>query len=257
MPADVWLPLYAADYLADSKVAALTFAQQGHLVRLWCFHWRDGPLPNDIPALCRMLGGAQPADVEACIRDFLNVSEDGKKLFSPRLVAEKAKAEGLHAARIRGARAAHKSKRSKRSEPSTRSAPRSARAGHSAQHPSSTMPSGTPSPSPTPLPASTPNGVEALTTTAAPAAPPPSWPAKIAELFAISIGEFPPGRVGKALTAAVRRHGETAIVQAAAAYIRRAPETEQPQFLTPEGFAKQAAWYVEFTTPIPTPEPSS
>lgn len=107
----IWFPLYAADLLADAKVAALTFAQERHLVRLWCFYWRDGPLPSDTATLARMLGGADPADVEALVGVFFTHNPRTGLLHSSRMDREKSAADANYRSRVETVRRLNKSKR--------------------------------------------------------------------------------------------------------------------------------------------------
>jgi uncharacterized protein YdaU (DUF1376 family) len=91
MPADIWFPLYAADYLSDTRVGLLTLAQQGILLRFWCHLWKDGPLPNDLESLVRLTGG-EINEVQGVVSRFLTASDDGKWLTSPRLEEERSRA---------------------------------------------------------------------------------------------------------------------------------------------------------------------
>lgn len=94
----VWFPLYAGDYLADLKVGGLTLAQQGILVRLWCYHWQAGALPNHSATLQRITGGS-PDDVQVVVGQFFEASDDGQSLTSSRMIEERLKAEGHYRAK--------------------------------------------------------------------------------------------------------------------------------------------------------------
>ncbi len=43
--ADIWMPFYVADYLADTM--HLTAAEHGGYLMLICHYWKTGPIPND------------------------------------------------------------------------------------------------------------------------------------------------------------------------------------------------------------------
>lgn len=84
-----WMPLYVADYLADTR--RLTMAEHGAYMLLIMEYWRNGGLPDDERKLARIVG-ATPEEW-AAVRD--NVAE----LFQPgwrhkRIDAELAKSEG-------------------------------------------------------------------------------------------------------------------------------------------------------------------
>lgn len=93
--AHVWFPMYCRDWLADGKVRGCTGAQRGILVDLWCYQWQDGQLPNDLSALCRMLGSVEPSDVQHVVALFFEATSDGLFLRSPRLFREQKQAESL------------------------------------------------------------------------------------------------------------------------------------------------------------------
>src|SRR5215467_12034244 len=93
-----WMPLYIADYLADTF--DLRSEEHGIYLLLLAICWRrsDGALPNDMVWLKRALG-ACASDIHgnrfnrvvpALLKRFFTLSEDGK-LHNKRLVTELAK----------------------------------------------------------------------------------------------------------------------------------------------------------------------
>lgn len=114
MGVETWMPLYTADVLASC--ADMSPSQFGSYMRLLCYAWQSGGLPNDMEACCRIAGGCTPSDWSA-VRRRLVVLDEGtsdERLSHPRLEAERAKAEGLHqkkVAAIAKARAANPNNR--------------------------------------------------------------------------------------------------------------------------------------------------
>jgi len=51
-----WFPFYAADWLSDARVTALTLPEQGAYVRLLAIQWREGSIPSDRSDLLRLVG---------------------------------------------------------------------------------------------------------------------------------------------------------------------------------------------------------
>lgn len=47
-------PFYASDFLGSGKVARMTLEHQGAYVRLLCFQWTDGSIPNDLSQLAAL-----------------------------------------------------------------------------------------------------------------------------------------------------------------------------------------------------------
>lgn len=100
MGIEAWMPLYTADVL--SSCVDMSPSQFGAYMRLLCYAWQSGGLPNDMEACCRIAGGCTPTDWSA-VRKRLVVLDAGtsdERLSHPRLEAERAKATTLHQKRV-------------------------------------------------------------------------------------------------------------------------------------------------------------
>lgn len=91
-----WMPLYTSDILASC--ADMSPAQFGAYVRMLCYAWNSGGLPNDMEACCRIAGGISPADWQVCRRRLvvLDPGTSEERLSHPRLEQERERAEKLH-----------------------------------------------------------------------------------------------------------------------------------------------------------------
>jgi len=47
---------YPADWLAAAEISTMTLEQQGAYIRLLCYNWREGSLPNDVDKMARLVG---------------------------------------------------------------------------------------------------------------------------------------------------------------------------------------------------------
>lgn len=147
MGVETWMPLYPADVLASCS--DMSPAQFGAYMRLLCYAWQSGGVPNDMEAACRIAGGCTPADW-AVVRKRLVVLDEGtsaERLSQPRLEAERAKAEGLREKR----QAALEKARQKRADEGPHVSPHMDphMSPHVGPHPA--IPSPSPSPSPSPV----------------------------------------------------------------------------------------------------------
>lgn len=98
-------PLYyfkfnVKDWLADSKVRAMTPAQRGAYVDLLCFQWEDGSIPADTRQLARMVGVPHADFVRsywpAILPRFDKVTEAGREVMkNQRLEAERTQARAI------------------------------------------------------------------------------------------------------------------------------------------------------------------
>ncbi len=85
------------------------------------------------------------------------------------------------------------------------------------------------------------------------------WPAEFAAMFE-AIGQFNPGRVGRAISPVRRRYGPERTREMLAAFVQLAPhqrpdgsfdpEVQAHQFCTPERFAQTAAFWYQQTEPL-------
>lgn len=89
---DTWMPLYIADYLADTM--RLSTVQHGAYLLLLMEYWRQGPLPNDqdgLAAIVRQNRKAWDRDIWPGIKRFFELQDDGL-LHQKRIDAERTKA---------------------------------------------------------------------------------------------------------------------------------------------------------------------
>jgi uncharacterized protein YdaU (DUF1376 family) len=88
----LWMPVYIADYLADT--CRLTTEQHGAYLLMIFDYWRNGPLPDDdavLAQICRMSIDAWSI-AQASLKSFFTKGEDGL-LHQKRIDAEIAKAQ--------------------------------------------------------------------------------------------------------------------------------------------------------------------
>ncbi|MGE0347190.1 MAG: hypothetical protein AB7N73_16195 [Gemmatimonadales bacterium] len=83
--------------------------------------------------------------------------------------------------------------------------------------------------------------------------PPPdasSWPGRLAQEWTEHIGTVNPGRLGKALSPIVKRHGEELVRRAIRHFGREMLAEGRLRFASPEEFARTAAQWVDDAKPI-------
>jgi uncharacterized protein YdaU (DUF1376 family) len=103
--ADIWMPLYIGDYLADTSHLD---AQRHGCYLLWMMHyWRKGPLSNNLEDLIWM-GKIKGPDTNivalALLKEFFSLEEDGL-WHQKRLDIEREKAQGQKRRGVAGANA--------------------------------------------------------------------------------------------------------------------------------------------------------
>ena len=108
MPANKWMPVYAADILASC--ADMSPSQFGGYMRMLLYCWESGFLPNDMEACCRIAGGLSPADWQVCRRRLvvLDAGTSEERLSHARLERERERANGLHQKRCEAMEQARK-----------------------------------------------------------------------------------------------------------------------------------------------------
>lgn len=82
---------YAADWLADEDVRAMSLAERGAYIDLLAFCWREGSIPDDIDRCARLLGCAskEMRAVWATVRERFAEGDAGR-LVSKRMEAQRA-----------------------------------------------------------------------------------------------------------------------------------------------------------------------
>lgn len=88
---DIWMPLYIADYLADTS--RLTTEQHGAYLLLLIDYWRNGPLPDDDAVLAQITRMSPDAwsNARSTIQAFFK--QESSKWVHGRVEAELAKAK--------------------------------------------------------------------------------------------------------------------------------------------------------------------
>lgn len=145
--ADIWMPIYIGDYLADTT--RLNTEQHGAYFLLIMDYWRNGPPPDDAQVLAQITRLSPDAwsNAQAQIKQFFSI-EDGCWKHK-RIDAEMAEAIANRGKKQAKAKAAANARWGKDDKNASSNAPSIAQA----------MPDRCPSPSPSPLP------IKPLTTT--------------------------------------------------------------------------------------------
>lgn len=87
---------YPADFLADEHVALMSNQEIGCYIKLLCYCWREGSIPNDTDKLAKLCGenGGVMAQLWLAISScFSQLPDDHTRLTNPRLSEERIKQE--------------------------------------------------------------------------------------------------------------------------------------------------------------------
>lgn len=131
-----WFSFYAADWLADENVMAMTLAERGAYITLLAIQWREGSVPAAPSKLCRILGVSEEEYAEqfSPFVGALFCERDGR-LYNDRLERERLAAESrMELAAVGGAARAEKATRNSNGQYSQSS-------GTASQQPATTQPS--------------------------------------------------------------------------------------------------------------------
>jgi len=85
-----YFPFYVGDWLSSSAVQRMTLEEEGAYLRLLCYQWQDGHIPDDPGERARLLGvsGEAQARLWRRLESCFEVIENGK-LVNPRLATER------------------------------------------------------------------------------------------------------------------------------------------------------------------------
>ena len=105
-----WMPLYTADLV--SSCVDMTPHQFGAYVRLLCYAWDNGGLPNDCDACSRIAGGIEASDWKTIRRrlEVVDGGTDSERLTHPRLEAEREKQRETHKKRSEAGKAGNQNR---------------------------------------------------------------------------------------------------------------------------------------------------
>ena len=103
-----WYRWFPRDFLASSRVQAMTLEERGAYRQLLDFQWQDGSIPDSAPDIGRMLGGVRGkrlARIWAAVRPCFDPVPDAPgRLANARIAAERADADAYAAERAAAGR---------------------------------------------------------------------------------------------------------------------------------------------------------
>lgn len=82
---------YPTDYLGSQRVQMLTLEEEGAYVRLLCYCWQHGTIPDDADQLARLIGKGASTTVARVVQAMFQQGPDQGKLIHDRLEQERAK----------------------------------------------------------------------------------------------------------------------------------------------------------------------
>lgn len=106
--AQLWFKFWSKDYLADAKIAMLSYERRGILQTLWAYAWEEGSIPSDpelLGGLLRIDANAMRTHCDWIATFFVKHPSDPTRLVSPRLELERVDVD------LRGAKARESAKK--------------------------------------------------------------------------------------------------------------------------------------------------
>lgn len=82
---------YPSDFLADENVSLMTNQEIGCYIKLLCYCWREGSIPNDTSKIAKLCGETETVMAKlwlAISPCFVAQQNDGDRLVNPRLTKE-------------------------------------------------------------------------------------------------------------------------------------------------------------------------
>lgn len=86
-----FFPFYPADFLADENVILMSNREVGCYVKLMCYCWREGSIPNDTSKLAKLCGEDSSAMAELWQNIWHCFAVVENRLIHPRLSEEREK----------------------------------------------------------------------------------------------------------------------------------------------------------------------
>jgi uncharacterized protein YdaU (DUF1376 family) len=103
---------YPSEFLADENVVVMSLEECGAYIKLMCYCWREGSIPNDPIKLAKMVGAPDKggdATLWSAVTLCFDVDpNDTSRLFHPRLEIERVKQEAWRLKSALGGKNSHK-----------------------------------------------------------------------------------------------------------------------------------------------------